>query len=76
MVYRDIPNVAYTSRTPWSKVANFQKKELSVVGDNVDLAPEKAITFKQCFIGNNCQIGQKAKLNNCVIMDNVIIGDK
>jgi UDP-3-O-[3-hydroxymyristoyl] glucosamine N-acyltransferase len=68
--------VQYTSRTPWAKVSNYLKKELSVVGENVDMAADKSVIFKQCFIGNHCKIGQKSKLNNCVIMDNVVIGDK
>lgn len=65
----------YNSRSPWSRVANYQKKESSVIGENVDLT-DKTITFKQTCIGTNCRIGTKTKLNNCVIMDNVVIGDK
>lgn len=65
----------FTSRSPWGRVSNFLKKESSVVGENVDVS-DKTITFKQCSIGSNCKIGAKAKLNNCVIMDNVTIGDK
>jgi hypothetical protein len=75
-IIRDIPLVSYNSRNPWGRVANYQKKELSVVGENVDMGTDKSVTFKQCFIGNNCKIGQKSKLNNCVIMDNVVIGEK
>jgi NDP-sugar pyrophosphorylase family protein len=53
------------------------KKELSLVGEGTtDVIAEKTITVKQCCIGANCKIGVMAKLNNCVIMDNVTIGDK
>ena len=76
MFCREIPLIQYNSRTPFPRVSNYLKKELSVVGENVDMGQDKSVTFKQTFIGNNCQIGQKTKLNNCVIMDNVIIGEK
>lgn len=72
---KDIPLMQYNSRSPWSRVSNYQKKELSVIGENVDLS-DKTITFKQSSIGANCRIGARTKLNNCVIMDNVVIGDK
>ena len=53
------------------------KKEMSVVGDGTsDVVAEKTITVKQCCIGSNVKIGLMAKLNNCVVMDNVTIGDK
>lgn len=45
------------------------------MGEKTDLAG-KNVTFKQCCIGNNCTIGAQTKLNNCVIMDNVTIGDE
>lgn len=50
---------------------------MSVIGDGTsDVVNEKTITVKQCCIGANVKIGTMAKLNNCVIMDNVVIGDK
>lgn len=75
--FRGIPLINYTSRNPWTRVSNYLKKEMSVIGEHVDMgADNKSVTFKQCFIGNNCKIGTGAKLNNCVIMENVVIGDK
>ena len=66
-----------THRTPWARFQNLQKKEMSLVGDGTsDVISEKTITVKQCCIGSNVKIGAMAKLNNCVIMDNVTIGDK
>lgn len=61
--------------SPWEGFPNYLKKEMSLVGEGTDIS-EKQCTLKQCTIGHNCQIGQRVKLNNCVIMDNVIIGDK
>eukprot|EP01033_Poteriospumella_lacustris_P000529 gene529-357_t len=71
---KEIPLMQYSSRTPWPRVANYSKKESSVIGENVDLT-DKTITFKQTSFGTNCRIGTKTKLNNCIIMDNVVIGD-
>ena len=34
------------------------------------------VTVKQCAVGKGCTIGAKSKLNNCVIMDNVTIGER
>lgn len=46
------------------------------LGENVDLS-DKIITFKPSSIGSNCKVGVGTKLlNNCVIMDNVVIGDR
>lgn len=77
VVCRDIIQHKATSRTPWARLQNVQKKEMSVIGDGTsDVVNEKTITVKQCCIGANVKIGTMAKLNNCVIMDNVVIGDK
>jgi translation initiation factor eIF-2B subunit gamma len=74
---RDIILHKHTGRTPWPRFQNMLKKELSLVGEGTtDVIAEKTITVKQCCIGANCKIGVMAKLNNCVIMDNVTIGDK
>lgn len=76
-VLRDILLHKNSSRTPWARFQNVLKKEMSLVGEGgSDIAGEKTITVKQCCIGNNVKIGVMAKLNNCVIMDNVTIGDK
>ena len=76
LFFRDLPLHNFDSRSPWRRLAGFQKKETSIVGENSDLSPARNVTFKQCSIGSNCSIGQGTKLNNCVIMDNVTIGDK
>jgi len=72
-MYRDITSIQHTSRTPWSRITSYLKKESSVVGENTIT---EGTTFKQCFIGNHVKIGSRSKLNNCVIMDHVIIGEK
>lgn len=71
---RDITTHSYDSKTtPWPRVQGFQKKEQSVVGDNVGMADK--VTVKACTLGNNITIGAKTKLNNCIVMDGVTIGD-
>ncbi len=72
---REIPLHSFDPHSPWVRLSGFQKKESSVVGEGTEVA-NKNITFKQCSIGAHCVIGQNAKLNNCVIMDHVTIGDK
>ena len=71
-----MPSAPYNSRTTWPrfKKENFSKKEMSLVGENTDFG--EMVAYRQCFIGNNCKIGTRTKLNNCVIMDGVSIGDK
>lgn len=32
--------------------------------------------MKFSVIGRNCKIGEKAKMNHCIVMDGVTIGDK
>jgi translation initiation factor eIF-2B subunit gamma len=72
--FRELPLLPHTSRTTWPRLKNFVKKEMSLIGDHVQLGEN--ITYRQCFVGNNCKIGNRTKLNNCVIMDGVVIGDK
>lgn len=72
---KDIPLMNYTARTPWPRAANYLKKESTVVGEGVDLS-DKTITLKTCCLGSNVRIGAMSKLNNCVVMDNVVIGEK
>jgi UDP-3-O-[3-hydroxymyristoyl] glucosamine N-acyltransferase len=69
-----MPSVSHTSRTPWPRLRNFSKKEMTLIGDHVEIG--EAVAYRQCFIGSNCKIGKKTKLNNCVIMDGVTIGEK
>jgi ADP-glucose pyrophosphorylase len=71
---REMPSMTFTGRTPWPRPRNFLKKEQSIVGEGIDLT-DKTIALKQCTIGQNCKIGTKSKLNNCIIMDNVTIGE-
>lgn len=33
------------------------------------------VTLTKCTVGNTCKIGNKSRLNSCVVMDNVTIGD-
>ncbi len=74
-MHRDIPNHTFDANSPWSRLSNYQKKEMSLVGDGTDVTA-KNVTFKQCSIGSNVKIGAMSKLNNCVVMDNVVIGEK
>ncbi len=74
---RDIPNHQFEGgRSPWHRLSGYTKKETSVVGEGTDLAACKSVTFKQCNVGSHVTVGQMTKLNNCVIMDNVTIGEK
>ncbi len=44
-----------------------------MIGDGCTVADK--VTIKQCAVGVNCVISTKTKVNNCVIMDNVRIGE-
>ena len=67
---RDIP----LQTGPFStQVKGYQKKENSTVSEGLELG-EKSV-YKQTSIGKKCSIGARSKLNNCVVMDNVKIGD-
>ena len=71
---KDITLHSYDSKsTPWPRVQGFQKKEQSVVGENVTLADK--VTVKASTIGHNVVIGTKTKLNNCIVMDNAEVAD-
>jgi NDP-sugar pyrophosphorylase family protein len=45
-----------------------------VIGESCELGDK--VTVKQSCIGKGCQIGAKSKLNNCVVMDYAIIGER
>lgn len=64
----------HTSLTPWGPIVGFRKKEQSVIGKETTMGLK--ITIKSSCIGDNCSIGPQCKLNNCVIMNNVVVGDK
>lgn len=71
---KDITQHSYDVKvTPWPRVQGYQKKEQSVIGENVTLADK--VTVKACTIGHNVSVGSKTKLNNCIVMDNVEIAD-
>ncbi|GAB1313614.1 Translation initiation factor eIF-2B subunit gamma [Madurella fahalii] len=44
----------------------------SLVADNVTVQEKTSI--KECVIGANCQIGEGAKLSQCLLMDGVVVG--
>lgn len=56
-----------------AKFSNYQKKEQTVLGEGAELSDK--VTIKQCSIGKKCIIGAKCKLNNCILMDNVRVGE-
>ena len=45
-----------------------------MIGESCELGDK--VTVKQSCIGKGCQIGAKSKLNNCVVMDYAIIGER
>lgn len=47
---------------------------MCVIGESCELGDK--VTVKQSCIGKGCQIGAKSKLNNCVVMDYTIIGER
>jgi translation initiation factor eIF-2B subunit gamma len=47
-------------------------KQDSLVADNVTVQEKTSI--KECVIGANCQIGEGAKLSQCLLMDGVVVG--
>lgn len=50
------------------------KKETSIVGPLCELGDK--VMIQQCTIDQATKIGLKSKLNNCVVMSNVVIGEK
>lgn len=57
-----------------AKFSNYQKKEQTVTGDGLEMGDK--VTIKQSSVGKKCVIGAKSKLNNCILMDNVRVGEK
>jgi translation initiation factor eIF-2B subunit gamma len=47
-------------------------KQDSLVADNVTVQEKTSI--KECVVGANCQIGEGAKLSQCLLMDGVVVG--
>lgn len=56
-----------------AKFANYQKKEQLMASDGLEMGDK--VTIKQSSIGKKCSVGAKSKVNNCVLMDNVRIGE-
>ncbi len=75
MYISDVPMMYSTPEYPWPRARNYLKKELSALGDNCEISSDKVV-MKMCSVGNNCKIGARSKINNTVIMDNVVIGEK
>ena len=73
-ISRILPSIPYVSTFPWSRFRGYRQKERSIVGTEFE-APE-SVGFIQCSIGSHVKIGSKSKINGCVIMDNVVIGEK
>ncbi|KAK4156387.1 nucleotide-diphospho-sugar transferase [Chaetomidium leptoderma] len=47
-------------------------KQDSLVADNVTV--QERTSIKECVVGANCQIGEGAKLSQCLLMDGVVVG--
>ena len=79
-VHLDKHNPVTTSKlevlNPWSEVnMRYQRKDLSVYDSHTMEIGAKGV-LKYCSIGNAVKIGSKSKLNNCVAMDGVTVGEK
>lgn len=81
MFIRDVPLIPPEVVTqyplacvPLTHPQKLLKKEQSVIGDGCELGEK--ITIKNSSIGNDCKIGAKSKINSCVIMGRVEIGDR
>ena len=53
----------------------YQKRDSSVYDLHaVEIAPK--VLLKYCSLGAGVKVGAKSKLNNCIAMDGVTIGEK
>jgi translation initiation factor eIF-2B subunit gamma len=52
----------------------FQKKEASVIGEGCELGDK--VTLKQCCVAPGARVGARSKINNCIIMEGVSVGEK
>mmetsp|Transcript_27875 Transcript_27875/g.28142 ORF Transcript_27875/g.28142 Transcript_27875/m.28142 type:complete len:501 (+) Transcript_27875:156-1658(+) len=57
----------------WPIAPGFKKKEQSVVGNDCDLGDK--IILKQSTIDSGCRVSAKTKVNSCVLMKTVQIGE-
>jgi len=74
LVVSDIPNRKVEGSKVWAPLMGYRKMELSVVGDGCEFGDKG--TLKLCAIGKNVKVGARSKINNCVIMDAAIIGER
>lgn len=54
-------------------IYSIQAGNDSMLGDRLNMGDKSSI--KKSMIGSCCEIGDKVKINNCIIMDNVKIKD-
>ena len=88
---RDMPSHTHTAATPWARLTGYRKKEQSLVGEHTVIGvaaaregaggsaavvADSSVTLKASTIGHGVQIGAKSKINNSIIMDNVVVGEK
>lgn len=72
--FRDLPQIFLSQvELPWARLKGYSKKEMSVVGEACVLGDK--VTMKQSCLGAGCNVGAKTKLNSCVVMDGVVIGE-
>jgi NDP-sugar pyrophosphorylase family protein len=57
----------------WTMTSGYIKKAFSIVGTDVDV--KEKVVMKLCAISDGCRVATKSKLNNSIIMQNVIIGE-
>ena len=60
-------------RAVWTIASGYIKKAFSIVGTDVDV--KEKVVMKLCAISDGCRVATKSKLNNSIIMQNVIIGE-
>ena len=51
------------------------RQEQSLVHKDCTISSD-LVKILMCTVGEKCTVGAKSKLNNCVIMDNVVIGER
>lgn len=74
-INRDLPQLFLGQLPlPWPRMQGFSKKEMSVLGEHCEMGEK--VTMKQCSIGSGVKVGTKTKLNICVIMKNVSVGER
>ncbi|CAN0030668.1 unnamed protein product [Choristocarpus tenellus] len=64
----------FGAKCPWTMPEGFRKKDASLVGTECWLGTKTNI--KQSVVGAKSRVGSRSKINNCIIMEGVTIGDK